>query len=141
MPTTRVPAFYVPGCKTEHQEALYAALAAFAKVPAPAPEARIYETTFDDDGKSEVWTARVGSKLEGHVVQRSRTGEEKRRTPVDDAATVLAIFPVNSTTLVVTNRPASITQRFSLAGCAHSRFSNPFFGGDAGSVRFFSASA
>lgn len=87
------PAFFIPGADADGQEAMYAALAAFAgAAPLPITE-RIYSVAFRHD--AEDWVATVGERLSGaKFVKRTVNGRRvEREMHLSDPAKVLAIFP------------------------------------------------
>lgn len=96
--------------------------------PIAVSEPRIHSIEWVSNG--EEWKATVGERLRG-VRIRERTRKGKRvevRTPIADAATVLAIF-AGSPYLVVTNAPP--------VGNSTSEWNNPFMVGAPFDVAYF----
>ena len=124
------PIFFVPFATPEIQESVYVSFANWCHVSVPPLEKRIYSIEFWHDG--EIWTATVGESLHGVKTESSviRRGKKIERTvSVSDPATVLAIFPGNSYTVVI------------LQGVGEnnvgSKWANPFLAGSPKAIKYF----
>jgi hypothetical protein len=127
-----VTAFFVPHATADTREQTYAEMAATCGRPVPPVGRRIFAIEWTHDG--EEWTATVGETLRGVKTQRLRRGGVMRDvpTPLNDAATVLAIF-AGSPYLVLTNaRPLTAIV---------SHWANPFMAGRPSRVTYFDADA
>ena len=85
-----MPAFFLPHCPPESQEARYAHIAESCDREVPPIGRRIYSIVFEHDGI--VWTATVGEHLRGRKSVRVR-GKETVEWNIGDPALILAIFP------------------------------------------------
>ena len=85
-----MPAFFLPQCLPESEEAVYAHIAESCVREVPPIGRRIYSIDFEHDGI--VWTATVGEHLRGRKSVRVR-GKETVEWNIGDPALVLAIFP------------------------------------------------
>lgn len=123
-----VPVFFVPWASPETQEADYAGLAKFSGVAVPPLANRVYSIAFEHDG--EHWTATVGKPLLGvrYRTVRTRGQEVERRDPLHDPAVVLAIFE---------GYPYKVVTDHRLVRNVGSKWENPFFVGEPGSVTRF----
>ena len=124
------PAFCLPGSDLATQESVYAEMASRAGRPVLPTNERVYSITFRHDG--EEWTATVGSLLSGHTIARPQDRAQHRRVsrPVNDDASVVAIFP-GRPYLVVTNAYANSGVR--------TKWANPFMAGDVTAVTTFAS--
>lgn len=87
-----MPAFFLPHCPVDSQEAEYAHIAKGCDREVPPIGKRVYSISFEHDG-GIVWIATVGERLRGRkpiLVKRKETG---RWQDIDDPARILAIFP------------------------------------------------
>ncbi len=120
--------FFVPHAEPESAEKIYADLARFARCVVPPAGRRIASIQFRHDG--EDWTATVGAQLTGVRVEtkRRKAGKVTVRTPLSDAAVVLAIFEGHPYIVVTDSRPL---------GDKSSHWVNPFLAGQPTAVTYF----
>jgi hypothetical protein len=84
-----MPAFFLPQCLPESEEAVYAHIAETCVREVPPIGRRIYSIDFEHDGI--VWTATVGEHLRGRKSVRVR-GKETVEWNIGDPALVLQSF-------------------------------------------------
>ena len=104
-----VTAFFVPGVEPDRAEARYVELTEMVDAPLVGPADRVLSVRFVRG--AEEWTATVGVRLAGELATgtgrlRARRTSSLRSAPtrqVSDTATVLAIFDVGDSHLVITD--------------------------------------
>ena len=85
-----MPAFFIPHCPPETQEARYAHIAKSCHREVPLIGRRIYSISFEHNGI--VWTATVGEHLRGR--KSVKVGDKGTvEWNIGDPALILAIFP------------------------------------------------
>jgi hypothetical protein len=130
----QAPAFFLPPIAhydASEQDAAYVEIA--EKCGRPVPAQRVYSITFRQ--ASDYWSATVGERLTGTKTQQVGPTDEtdnstEQTTRLDDAATVVAIFP-GTPYLVVTDSGITSGGRTS--------WENPFYAGAPTSVTYFSS--
>lgn len=122
------PAFFLPALPPNKYEEVYAQLAKGCGCAVPSPERRVYSITYIHNG--ERWTATVGQQLKGTQTKRfgSRGDQREVSYPIDDAAIVVAIFE---------GYPFQVVTDGGLAAGGRSKWENPFFAANPGSVVYF----
>lgn len=120
--------FFVPHAEPESAERIYTELAQFARSAVPPAGKRIASIHFRHDGDD--WNATVGERLTGMRVEtkRRKAGKVTVRTPLSDAAVVLAIFEGYPYMVVTDARPL---------GGKPSYWVNPFLAGQPTFVTYF----
>jgi len=127
----QAPAFFLPPIAhydASEQDAAYVEIA--EKCGRSVPAQRVYSITFRHD--SDEWSATVGERLTGSKTQQIGPGDNRtgQTTPLDDAATVVAIFP-GTPYLVVTDS--------GIISGGRTSWENPFYAGTPTSVTYFSS--
>ena len=85
-----MPAFFLPHCPIESQEASYTHIAKDCNRVVPPIGNRIYSISFEHDGI--LWTATVGEHLRGRKYMKVK-GKDTVEWHIGDPALILAIFP------------------------------------------------
>jgi hypothetical protein len=130
----QAPAFFLPPIahyNASEQDAAYVLIA--EKCGRPVPTRRVYSITFRHG--SDSWSATVGEKLTGSKTQPvgptdKTENSTEQTTRLDDAATVVAIFP-GTPYLVVTDS--------GIISGGRTSWENPFYAGVPTSVIYFSS--
>jgi hypothetical protein len=127
----QAPAFFLPPIAhydASEQDAAYVEIA--EKCGRSVPAQRVYSITFRHD--SDDWTATVGERLTGSKTQQigPKDNSTEQTTPLEDAATVVAIFP-GTPYLVVTDS--------GIISGGRTTWENPFYAGTPTSVTYFSS--
>ena len=127
----QAPAFFLPPIAhydASEQDAAYVEIA--EKCGRSVPAQRVYSITFRHD--SDLWSATVGERLTGSKTQQTGQADNstEQTTPLDDAATVVAIFP-GTPYLVVTDS--------GIISGGRTSWENPFYAGTPTSVTYFSS--
>lgn len=127
----QAPAFFLPPIAhydASEQDAAYMEIA--EKCGRPVPTQRVYSITFRHD--SDYWSATVGERLTGSKTRQigAKHKGTEQTTRLDDAATVVAIFP-GTPYLVVTDS--------GIISGGRTSWENPFYAGVPTSVTYFSS--
>jgi hypothetical protein len=127
----QAPAFFLPPIahyNASEQDAAYIEIA--KKCGRDVPAQRVYSITFRQ--ASDYWSATVGETLTGSKTPQIELGDNstEQTTQLDDAATVVAIFP-GTPYLVVTDS--------GIISGGRTTWENPFFAGVPTSVTYFSS--
>lgn len=127
----QAPAFFLPPIAhydASQQDAAYVEIA--EKCGRSVPAQRVYSITFRHD--SDYWSATVGETLTGSKTRQIEPGDNstEQTTRLNDAATVVAIFP-GTPYLVVTDS--------GIISGGQTSWENPFYAGVPTSVTYFSS--
>jgi hypothetical protein len=127
----QAPAFFLPPIAhydASEQDAAYIEIA--EKCGRSVPAQRVYSITFRHD--SDYWCATVGEKLTGSKTLQigPRDKRTEQTTQLNDAATVVAIFP-GTPYLVVTDS--------GIISGGRTSWENPFYAGVPTSVTYFTS--
>jgi hypothetical protein len=125
------PAFFIPGCTPETQEATFLAMGNLLPNPVSIPEAgrRIYAISFRHD--SDVWYATVGESMRGRRPVWQRRKKTETTVSIEDSAIVAAIYPTYRDDLFWVYHDGGQGSRL------HSKWALPFLAGEAGILNYF----
>jgi hypothetical protein len=131
MSNGKPPAFFVPGCTPETQEAAFAAMGNGLEnaMPVPEPGRRIYAISFRHD--SDVWYATVGESVKGRRPVWQGRKKTEATVSIEDSGIVVAIYPAYRDDLFWVYHDGGQDSR------QRSKWALPFLAGEAGILDYF----